>query len=185
MIITLAQCKVLLGITSTANDTLINALIPEVEAKYLQIRNIPFFQIYGNLISTDKTVTSLIPYPVTNAYYTGTYNGLTAQYLNRLEYLFNATNAIDNYITDIDHVNNTLELDTAASTTADSVIFTVYPQGAKLTAAKMIQYLMNSNSMSGLTGESVGSYSWSASGDGNPFGVPNDIYKSIKRFINI
>ena len=185
MILTIAQYKSLLGITSTANDTQIAALIPEVESKYLQIRNIPFLQVQGDLTTSDKTVTNLRIYPYTFEPELMTGTGRTSLFLNRMEYLFNSTNSIDNYITDIDTTYNTIEIDTAATTTATDVIFTVYPQGAKLTAAKMIQYLLNSNSMSGLTGESVGSHSWSASGEGNPFGVPSDIYKSIKRFIKV
>jgi len=183
MIITLAQVKSLLNISGTSKDTLISALIPEVEAKYLQIRNIPFLQIQGTIKNGDKTVSNIKIYPQGQFLSIIESSRSTVNYLNRMEYLFGST--IDNYITDIDSNSNTLEIDTASATTATDVIFTVYPQGAKMTAAKMIKYLMNSNSMSGLQSESVGSYSWSASGEGNPFGVPNDIYKSIQRFIDV
>jgi hypothetical protein len=101
-----------------------------------------------------------------------------------MEYLYNSANSIDNYITDIDTIYNTIEIDTVSGATANDVIFTVYPQGAKLTVAKMIKYLMNPNSQSGLQSESVGSYSWSAGSEGNPFGVPSDIYKSITRYVD-
>jgi hypothetical protein len=185
MIITLAQVKSLLNISGTSKDTLISTLIPEAEAKYLQIRNIPFLQISGNITSGDKTISDIRIYPLTfEPYYI---DGVSrfVNYVNRMEYLFNSTYSIDNYITDIDAFMNSLEIDTAPGSTQAATIFTVYPQGSKMTAAKMIKYLMNSNSMSGLQSESVGSYSWSASGEGNPFGVPNDIYKSIQRFIDV
>jgi len=42
---------------------------------------------------------------------------------------------------------------------------------------------MNSNSMNGLRSESVGSYSWSKGDTSNPYGVPDDIFKSIKRYV--
>ena len=90
---------------------------------------------------------------------------------------------IDNYVTDVYDMSNSVDIDTASGTTADSVVFTVYPQGSKMTAAKLIQYLMQSNSMNGLQSESVGSYSWSKGGAGNPYGVPDDIFKSIKRYV--
>jgi hypothetical protein len=184
VIITTAQAKALLQITGTTYDTLISALIPEVEAKYLQIRNIPFLQVSGSITSGDKTVSGISAYPYDSYnYYVVGYPDV--QYINRMDYLFNSTNSIDNYVTDIDPVNNTLELDIAPSTTAADVVFTVYPQGSKMTAAKLIKYLMNKNSMSGLQSESVGSYSWSAGSEKNPFGIPDDIYKSIKRYVNV
>lgn len=186
MIITLAQTKSLLNISGTAKDVLISAMIPEAESKYLQIRNIPFLQIKASAVTGDKTLTGILIYHE-NTYYEGYYinSGVStmSKFLNRMEYIDG--NGIDNYITDIDTVNNTVEIDTASSSNVTAGIFTVYPQGSKMTAAKMIKYLMNQNSMSGLQSESVGSYSWSASNEGNPFGVPNDIYKSIKRYVDI
>lgn len=184
MIITLQQVKSLLNISGTAKDTLISAMIPEAEAKYLQIRNIPFLQIQASASSGDKTLTGIIVYPFQDFYTTTDgFSGTPAKYLNRMEYVFG--NGIDNYITDVDISANTVEIDTNAPGNVTNGIFTIYPQGAKLTAAKLIKYLMDQNSFSGLQSESVGSYSWSAASDGNPFGVPSDIYKSIKRYVNI
>lgn len=182
MIITLAQVKSLLNISGTAKDALISAMIPEAEAKYLQIRNIPFLQIKAYAYTGDKTLSGIYIYP-DNALYYGIYGGTPSKFLNRLEYVYG--NGIDNYITDKDVDKNTIEIDTASAGDITNGVFTIYPQGAKLTAAKMIKYLMNSNSMSGLQSESVGSYSWSAGTDGNPFGVPSDVYKSITRYVNI
>jgi hypothetical protein len=184
MIITLTQVKSLLNISGTAQDTLISALIPEAEAKYLQIRNYPFMQIQGSLTDDDKTVSDIYLYPYTDLSYAVDCNRSAVSFLNRMDYLYNSTNSIDNYITDIDLINNTVEIDTAASTTALEVVFTVYPSGSKMIAAKLIQYMMQGNSMSGLQSESIGSYSWSAKSAGNPFGVPDDIFKSIKRYVS-
>ena len=184
MIITLTQVKALLNISGTSKDTLITALIPEAEAKYLQIRNIPFLQIQASASTGDKTLTGILVYPFQDFYTTA--NGLSGtpvKYLNRMEYIYGG--GIDNYITDIDISANTVEIDTNSPANITNGIFTVYPQGAKLTAAKMIKYLMDANSFSGLQSESVGSYSWSGASGGNPFGVPDDIYKSIKRYVNI
>ena len=190
MIITLAQVKSLLNISGTAKDTLISAMIPEAEAKYLQIRNIPFTQIQGNLTASDKTISNLKLYPfdISNSLSSVLYdNNTVAAFIDRTDYFYNAVQSIDNYVTEIDVENNTIELDTAPSATATDVIFTVYPKGAKFVAAKLIQYFMQSNSMNGLQSESVGSYSYSrggSQGGGNPFGVPDDIYKSIKRYVD-
>jgi hypothetical protein len=190
MIITLAQVKSLLNISGTAKDTLISALIPEAEAKYLQIRNIPFMQIQADITSGDATVSNLKLYPcdVLNSLSSVLYDNSTiAAFVDRTDYFYNSTNSIDNYVTEIDIENNTIELDTAPAATATDVIFTVYPKGAKFIAAKLIQYFMQSNSMNGLQSESVGSYSYSrggSQGGGNPFGVPDDIYKSIKRYVD-
>jgi len=184
MIITLAQVKSLLGISGTSKDALISALIPEAEAKYLQIRNIPFKQIQGNITALDKTITVLRLYPYTFETYKYNGTGFMSTYLYRMEYLFNSTYNIDNYITDIDTVYNTLEIDTVSGTTADDVVFTVYPQGSKIVSAKLISYFSQKNSMNGLQSESVGSYSWSKGSDNNPFGVPSDIFKSITRYVD-
>jgi hypothetical protein len=190
MIITLAQVKSLLNISGTAKDTLISALIPEAEAKYLQIRNIPFMQIQADITSGDTTVSNLKLYPcdVLNSLSSVLYdNNTVAAFIDRTDYFYNSAQSIDNYVTEIDVENNTIELDTAPSATATDIIFTVYPKGSKFVAAKLIQYFMQSNSMSGLQSESVGSYSWSrggSQGGGNPFGIPDDIYKSIKRFVD-
>jgi hypothetical protein len=190
MIITLAQVKSLLNISGTAKDTLISALIPEAEAKYLQIRNIPFMQIQADITSGDATVSNLKLYPcdVLNSLSSVLYdNNTVAAFIDRTDYFYNSAQSIDNYVTEIDVENNTIELDTAPSATATDIIFTVYPKGSKFVAAKLIQYFMQSNSMSGLQSESVGSYSWSrggSQGGGNPFGIPDDIYKSIKRFVD-
>lgn len=190
MIITLAQVKSLLNISGTAKDTLISALIPEAEAKYLQIRNIPFMQIQADITSGDATVSNLKLYPcdVLNSLSSVLYdNNTVAAFIDRTDYFYNSAQSIDNYVTEIDVENNTIELDTAPSATATDVIFTVYPKGAKFVAAKLIQYFMRSNSMNGLQSESVGSYSYSrggSQGGGNPFGVPDDIYKSIKRYVD-
>jgi hypothetical protein len=190
MIITLAQVKSLLNISGTAKDTLISALIPEAEAKYLQIRNIPFMQIQADITSGDTTVSNLKLYPcdVLNSLSSVLYdNNTVAAFVDRTDYFYNSTNSIDNYVTEIDVENNTIELDTAPSATATDIIFTVYPKGSKFIAAKLIQYFMQSNSMNGLQSENVGSYSYSrggSQGGGNPFGVPDDIYKSIKRYVD-
>jgi hypothetical protein len=180
MIITLSQVKSLLNISGTSKDTLISALIPEAEAKYLQIRNYPFAKFYGDTISGDKTITGIAIYPSSIKDLSRSEYKSTASFINRLDYI-NSTN-IDNYVTEIDEIYNTIEIDTAASAT-ESIVFTVYPQGAKMTASKLIQYLMQSNSMNGLQSESVGSYSWSKATTGNPYGVPDDIFKSIKRYV--
>ena len=187
MIITLTQVKSLLNISGTSKDVLITALIPEAEAKYLQIRNFPFIQIQGNIVDDDKTISNIILYPyrqeLNDYYITGEMS--VAAHLDRMDYLYNSTNSIDNYITDIDVINNTIEIDTAPSATVAGVVFTVYPQGSKMIAAKLIQYMMQSNSMNGLKSESVGSYSWSKSDVSNPYGVPDDNFKSIKRYVNV
>jgi hypothetical protein len=186
MIITLAQVKSLLNISGTAKDTLISALIPEAEAKYLQIRNIPFMQIQADITSGDATVSNLKLYPDT-ALSSVLRDGTVSSFVDRTDYFYNSAQSIDNYVTEIDVENNTIELDTAPSATATDIIFTVYPKGSKFIAAKLIQYFMQSNSMNGLQSESVGSYSYSrggSQGGGNPFGVPDDIYKSIKRYVD-
>ena len=185
MIITLAQCKSLLNITDTTKDAIITALIPEAEAKYLQIRNFPFIQIKGSITAADKTVSNITLYPYTTLEDSYEYNRLSVTFLDRMEQVYNSANNIDTYITDIDYDNGTFELAVASGKTATDAIFTIYPAGSKFTAAKIIQYLMQSNSMTGLQSESVGSYSYSRGSAGNPYGVPDDIFKSIKRFVNV
>jgi len=173
MIITLAQVKTLLQISGTTYDALISALIPEAEAKYLQIRGIPFTRVKGDITASDSTVSNITFYGTNNAVF-----------IDRMEYLYSAAQSIDSYVTDVDADNNTVELYDASSTTATDVLFTVYPQGAKMAAAKIIGYMMNKNAQNGMMSESIGSYSYSKGADSNAYGIPNDIVQSIKRFIN-
>jgi len=180
MIISLSQVKALLNISGATKDALISALIPEAEGKYLQIRNYPFHKYYGDCVSGSKTISNITLYPSSIRDLSTTLYKSTASTISRLDYIFSGS--IDNYVTEVNDTANTIEIDTAASAT-ESIVFTVYPQGAKMTAAKMIQYLMQSNSMNGLQSESVGSYSWSKATTGNPYGVPDDIFKSIKRYV--
>jgi len=185
MIITVAQAKTLLQITGTAKDALIAALIPEAEAKYLHIRNFPFLQFYGDITNTETEITDITLYPSTVRDYSLNYYKSTASFIKRMEYLYNSTNSIDNYVTSVNDTSNSVNIDTAAGATATGVIFTVYPQNCKMIAAKLISYFSQKNSMSGLQSESVGSYSWSKGSDGNPFGVPDDIVKSIHRYPSV
>jgi len=185
MIITLSQVKDLLNITSTAKDALISALIPEAEAKYLQIRNYPFDQFYGSITNGSKTITDIVIYPSTVITSTSNDYKSTASYIDRMSYVYNSEYNIDNYVTAVNETSNSIEIDTAAEDTVANIVLTVYPQGAKLTAAKIVQYMMSSNSMNGMQSESIGSYSYSRGTTGNPHGVPDDIVKSIKRYINV
>lgn len=182
MIITPTQVKTLLQISGSTYDALISALIPEAEAKYLQIRGIPFTQIRGDITASDNTVSNIELYPLNNY---KSYDAVNhASYIERMEYLYSAAQSIDSYVTDVDVDNNTIELYDASSATATDVLFTVYPQGAKMAAAKIIGYMMNKNSQNGMMSESIGSYSYSKGADSNAYGIPNDIVQSIKRFIN-
>lgn len=182
MIITLAQVKTLLQISGSTYDSLISALIPEAEAKYLQIRGIPFTRIKGDITASDSTVSNITLYQ--SNYYQTFYDTNNAVFIDHMEYLYSAAQSIDSYVTDVDADNNTVELYDASSTTATDVLFTVYPQGAKMAAAKIIGYMMNKNSQNGMMSESIGSYSYSKGADSNAYGIPNDIVQSIKRFIN-
>lgn len=184
MIITLTQVKSLLNISGTSKDALISTLIPEAEAKYLQIRNYPFLRFTGGLTNGSKTISGIMIYPASADIIIDNCISGFSKYLERMEYVYNSANSIDNYITDISGTVNTIEIDTAATTTASNVIFTIYPKSAKMTVAKLIQYMMNPNSMNGLQSELVGSYLWSKGSMGSPYGVPDDIFKSIKRYGN-
>ena len=98
MIITLSQCKTLLQISGTSKDTLISALIPEAEAKYLQIRNFPFHQFYGTITNTSKEITGITIYPSTVRDLSISEYKSTASYIDRMDYVFNETYSIDNYV---------------------------------------------------------------------------------------
>jgi len=91
MIINLSQVKSLLNISGTAKDTLISAMIPEAEAKYLQIRNIPFLQIQGDLTTGDKTITDIRVYPYTLETQLMNGVGITSLFLNLLSAYYSPT----------------------------------------------------------------------------------------------
>lgn len=167
MIITKDQVKSILNMTG--NDSIISMLIPEAEAKYLQIRNRPFDQLRADTTAASSTLTNVF---LSNG------DSFKLSMLNRFDYLTN--DDIDSYITEL--TDSTITVNAPAAESKTDQIFTVYPHTAKYTAAKLIQYLMNKNSMNGLQSENIGSYSWSKNSTGNPAGVPADLYKSIKRY---
>lgn len=60
-----------------------------------------------------------------------------------------------------------------------------YPEGSELVAAQMVAFFMSDFSQRGgvLTSESIGSYAWSANQGDLIEGIPQSIYRRIKRYI--
>lgn len=212
-ITTTSQVKAILGITTTDQDAQIDALIPEVEAHYLALRNKPFDNAtkltvettgmsadeemiitVGNYAAVGSTadgieydirlrsgdtagmiakriVAQMLPSP----YYkvTTTVTGSTS---TSADIYF--SERFSDFLEDF----SVLDLSVSASpryTTSVSPLETIYPDGAPLTAAKMVAYNMG-GAGGGITEERLGDYSVSyASEDGYPRAITSGIQKFV------
>lgn len=198
-ITTLARAKAILKKTDSTDDVAIDMLIPLVEADYLRIRNKPWD--IGNALSIapaavvavagDITITlddadypvaleigdtaESIAYKIKAALESASY--YTVQAIGATVYLKNHTRAtaLTLAFTDTDGTGVT------ATVSGPGII---YPEGAELTAIKMIQYQLTAGLAAGLSSERLGDYSVSyeaGGGDGRILDYPKSVVGSIRR----
>lgn len=192
-ITTLAQVKLILGISGNTQDALITALIPLVEKDYISIRNRPFdegttLQITaGAAASGNVTVTidgAALPVVVIA--------GDTAAQVARKAY-----NALrGGYLYMVTIAGDTLTLVSKQSSADIVVVFTdtgatgvtavvseyimLYPEGAESTAIDMIAYRL-SKQTPGIASQSLGDHSVSYEPSKDKY--PATVTGGIKRFV--
>ena len=185
-ITTLAQYKLIKGITGTAQDAQITAMIPMVESDFLSIRNRPFdvgFTIQvtagatadGNLTFTVDFSDILIDIANGDSIYIvaqkiahvlgGRLNGDTITLITPYIYTFDAG---------------------GTGVTADiSGVGTLYPDGSERTAIDMLHWQLSGGGQSaGVTSEALGKYSISYDTGQSAGGYPKSIAGAIKRFVS-
>lgn len=202
-ITTITQAKTILGVNNseTAKIAQITAFIPMVEADYLRIRNKPFdignaltitlataVAVAGDItITLDDTeyevavvvgdTAQSIAYKIkvtleSASYYTVQVIGVTVYFKNRTE-----SAALTLAFTDTDGTGVTATVSGPG---------TIYPEGAELTAIKMIQYQLGAGMMgAGISSEKLSS-DYAVSFDTSPenmlHGYPKSVVGGIRRY---
>ena len=185
-ITTLSNYKLMTGMTATAYDSQINALIPQVENDYLSIRNKSFN--VGNIltvtdactVSGDLTVTidgANYTIPVVAADNIYTVAGKVFTMMSRYAdcYLQGVAIIFEGYVV------LTFAGGGTGVTATISDIQTIYPIGAELTAIQMITHILT-NDKAGVQSESLGDYSVSYAKEGLSY--PKSIINRIKRYVS-
>ncbi len=184
-ITTLANVKTALGITGTAEDAIINFLIPQIEDDFLRIRNKPFD--FGVMLTVTSGATTagdvevevdggefLVPVragdnPLTVA-------GKISQYVGRF---------VDSYQSGTDVIFYgwvDVAFDARGTGAAVTIgdVDTIYPIGSELTAIKMVQWHKDRIKSLGVQSESLGDYSVTFGDIKNDY--PKNIIGGIRRF---
>ena len=183
-VITLAQYKVLMGVTDTdaTRDARVTAFIPEIESEIIQICNRDFLNdditFTGNFVPTVAagpvyTLVCALGGIAAVSFAAGDTILLEDTVRNNGRY----TGAIiaDGVVT----VTEALVAEAAVDATITLVQF---PAGLQMYAARMIAYQLAHSDDAGLTGESIKSYSYSrASGGAADAGYPQEIINGLRR----
>jgi hypothetical protein len=165
MIITIDEYKISPYYKPTQTEATIVELIPSIEEEYLAIRNIPFLRITGDLVSGSKVISDI-----------SNFSDL------QIRQMVSGTN-IRGYITAINESNDDILVDKNATATEADATLTIYPIGAKLVAARMINYIMENAGDTGMKSEQIGDYQYERfDSDKMINGYPKTIVGSISRY---
>lgn len=156
----------------------ISALIPVVEADYERIRNKPFLRFRATSELGSKRLTG-ITIPDENALGLVYWQDAIVGIFEKLTRGMICDGAgISGAVDVFDALNLTIDLDTAATASAEDVLVTAYPAGSDYTAALMIGY--NLYKRHGLKSESSGGYSYTE--EEMLEGYPRSIAGMIERY---
>ena len=203
-ITTLSNVKSILGITSTADDAQITALIPQVEEDYINIRNKPFDVATKVTYSDASTAGGEIEFSIGSKSELVEFNAgdtvaiIARKTRNQIKptpyYSIDPTSDAVYFTEKHEQVTDSisvldLEAESTSVTATVTKMQTVYPKGAEFTAAKMIQFHMTAGTAAGglgKTSETLGDYSVTfASGQGANIGdYPKDVVGGIKRYVS-
>ena len=181
MIASLAKVKAILGITDTAQDTRINALIPLVENDIVEYCNNSFRNpniYYSGSITIGATGST---YSLTCA--DGGMDDLSWVANDYIDIEGSTRNdGFKTIATIADTVITTAEPLIAETAKAITIWLVQFPAGLELYFARMIGYLLKHGDDAGITSESIGSYSYSRNGTGSSAGYPDEILKGLNRW---
>lgn len=184
-ITTWAMAQAVLGLAS-AQQTLVDTLIPLVEQDYLRIRNKPWD--VGNILTvtggatSDGTVAVAVDggsfdVPVLAGNNAVTVAGKIAIYLG---YYMKVYQNADEVILP-GYVDITVNAGGTGVTSTVSGIDIIYPQGAEHTAINMISHIL-SEEKAGVQSESLGDWSVTYAKGGKSY--PNSIVNGIRRYVS-
>jgi len=166
-IITLAEVKAILQITATTYDTLIGILIPIAEAKYLEIRNIPFFTFEATITSGSGIIDLYTP---------DDFKKINIQ--DKIETRDDSGVKLRGLATYLDTDDVAVTVNANSTTTESEAELVVYPGSADYTLSKMIDYYMNRDNASGYKSETFGTYNYTK------FDIKNELPRDITGLID-
>jgi hypothetical protein len=193
-IVTRAEVKTYLQITTTEYDDLIDALLDPAEETYLAVRGIPFFTFQGDITNASAIIEN-IEYinPNTNTSY---------YYYQGIRYITDNPNNFDGFenieirklvvvapldvikiegkVIDIDEDNTEITLDSDATETLTEQICTIYPTNYKFVVSKIVSYYMNTENMRGKKSVGIGTYNYTS--EELLSGLPKGISGLITRY---
>lgn len=170
----------ILYIVGETVEAQIDALIPVIEADYERIRNKPFLRFRATSVLASKQLSG-ITVPDENALNLVCATGAIAGIFEKLARGMRCEGTgISGAVDAFDALNYTIDLDTAATASAEDVLCTCYPAGSDYTAALMIGY--NLYKRHGLKSESSGGYSYSE--EEMVEGYPKSITGMIERHVS-
>lgn len=173
-IITLTEVKVILQITVSTLDTLINTLIPDAEGLFLIVRGTPFFEIEADIESGSDEITNILNADLEN--------------VSDRDYLEATGITASSYVTKVDSLKsgrvsiteNKITMSANATATTNDLLIKIYPQNSKNAAARIIGYLLSTKNLDGLSNESIGTYNKTKFDKRS--GLPADIAGQIKQY---
>lgn len=190
MLMTTAECKSLLNITTTTYDSLIDTYIPFVWKDITRYTNNNYVQrklsSYQLVFSTNKTITieATSTYDFTKEFLAGDTILIDNSYLNDNFYTLSTRS------THVLTVNESINAENSTDYQITSYIYRCsIPDEVKLIASKMVLFnIQNTTTVDGgIASESYGGYSVSYRDNGNPqFGLyPQALLSGLKRVTKI
>jgi hypothetical protein len=176
-IITRDEVKEILQITGTDQDTLIDTLIPQAEGMFLIVRGIPFFEIEADITTGDATITEVLDNDILKV---DVNSFLEASGIPEGTYVTEVNSWKKNRVSIIE---NTIEMSANASATTENLLITIYPPNSKYASAKIIGYMLEKTSASGMKSENIGNYSYDKIDSKS--GLPKDITALIQQYQSI
>ena len=185
-ITTLTQYKLIKGITGTAQDAQITAMIPLVESDYLNIRNRPFevgftVQVTGGATADGDLTFTVDGSDIIISLVSGDSIYIIVQ---KIGYVLGGVVRGDT-VTLITPYTYTFDAGATGVTAILSNVGTLYPDGAERTAIDMLHWQLSGGGQSaGVASESLGKYSISYDTGQSAGGYPKSITGAIRRFVS-
>jgi len=184
-LITLAQYKTLMGITSTdaTRDACISALIPQIEQEIVEYCNNQFTN------SDIKFTGDFTPTVSSGPVYTLVCSdgGISA-----VSFAAGDTILLDGTVRNVQRLTGTIFADTVVTVTeplvaeaevSATITLVQWPAGLQIYAARMIAYQLSHMGDAGLTSEHISKYSYTrASGGAADAGYPQEILRGLDRW---
>jgi hypothetical protein len=186
MIASLGDIKSILGYTDTSHDLSIMALIPMVESEVVNYCNNTF--IYSSIYFAGEIACTVASGPVYS--FDCADGDMDDAELSAGDIVFlEDSNRNDGYYTIYSLAPTQIIVNEKliAQTASDLTLYLVQvPAGLKIYIAKMIAYQINHASDAGLTGESIGNYSYSRKDGGtSDAGYPAEMLRGLDKWKRI